>query len=238
MSIIGDLVSEEVRSRLDGIPHLLLRLACSRLPRRMRRDRFDEWTAELHEILRGDEARPVTRLVRGVKYSFGLLRTAPRVAGEFESERTMPWTRNLLWLVLLIGGGTDAATFFPVVAPVLRSSTTLIVWITVIGFTCVALTLPHQAGLELRQRHDSRDTYGSVTLSVASLGAWFLLGAVALVVRYMTAVSTGSVGIDAPGATPPLLPALLFSTLYVATGTVAGLTGYVRSAQDPDKSNR
>jgi hypothetical protein len=48
----------------------------------VRFDRTDEWEAELHEILRGIDAYPITRLVRGTGYAFGLLRASFSVGAE------------------------------------------------------------------------------------------------------------------------------------------------------------
>ena len=63
MAAIGDLVSEEIRDRLDHLPHAILRLAALRLSPALRDDVYnDEWMPELTYILRGDEARPITRL--------------------------------------------------------------------------------------------------------------------------------------------------------------------------------
>lgn len=73
---VGDLVSEEVRGRLDRLPYQLIRLAARHIPQDLRSDRTDEWEAELHEILRGVGAFPITRLVKGTRFAFGLLRTA------------------------------------------------------------------------------------------------------------------------------------------------------------------
>jgi hypothetical protein len=76
---IGDLLSEEMRGRLDEIPHRLLRLAARRLPATIREETLREWYGELHEILRGAQARPVTRLIRGTRYATGLFRVAPSI---------------------------------------------------------------------------------------------------------------------------------------------------------------
>lgn len=78
----GELVSEEIRGRLDHLPRRLLRLAARRLPPSLREDLLDEWDAELHEILRGVEALPVTRLIRGARFALGLFRAGPRIGRE------------------------------------------------------------------------------------------------------------------------------------------------------------
>jgi hypothetical protein len=77
---VGDLVSAEVRGRLDALPHAVLRLAARRLPDDLRAERLAEWEGELHEILCGAEALPVTRLWRGLRYAVGIVRAAPSIA--------------------------------------------------------------------------------------------------------------------------------------------------------------
>jgi hypothetical protein len=89
-AILGDLVSEEIRVRLDRLPHALIRLAARRLPSDVREDLAEEWTAELHEILRGAEALPVTRLYRGTRYGLGLLRAAPSIGRDLSTSTATP----------------------------------------------------------------------------------------------------------------------------------------------------
>jgi len=77
---IGDMVSEEVRARLDRLPHAVLCLAIRRLPGELRADIGKDWHAELDHILHRAKLYPVTRLIKGVHFGAGLLRTAPRIA--------------------------------------------------------------------------------------------------------------------------------------------------------------
>jgi len=78
--VVGDLVSEEVRARLDHLPHAVLRLAIRRLPANLPADLGDEWSAELDHILHHATLYPLTRLVFGVRYAAGLLSKAPTIA--------------------------------------------------------------------------------------------------------------------------------------------------------------
>ena len=81
MTAIGDMVSEEVRDRLDHLPHAILRLAARRLDPGLREDVYDdEWMPELTYILKGDEARPITRLYHGTRFALGILAAARRIA--------------------------------------------------------------------------------------------------------------------------------------------------------------
>lgn len=81
MTALGDMVSEEVRDRLDHLPHAVLRLAAHRLNPAQRLTVYqDEWLPELTYVLKGDEARPVTRLISGTWYALGILAKADRIA--------------------------------------------------------------------------------------------------------------------------------------------------------------
>jgi hypothetical protein len=81
ITVIGDMVSEEVRDRLDHIPHGILKLAAGRLHPGQRSSVYDdEWLPELYYILRGAEARPITRLIIGTHYALGILITTHRIA--------------------------------------------------------------------------------------------------------------------------------------------------------------
>jgi hypothetical protein len=86
ITAFGDMVSEEVRDRLDGLPRAILRLASLRLGPAEQEGIYEgEWLPELIEILKGDEARPVTRLFVGVSYAFGILVKARRIARDLSS---------------------------------------------------------------------------------------------------------------------------------------------------------
>ncbi|TYK53052.1 hypothetical protein [Actinomadura decatromicini] len=80
--VVVSALRDEVRGRLDQLPHALLRLAGHRLPHDVRNDLMEEWQAELGAILTPATGLPITRLVVGTRYSLGLLRTGPKVAGE------------------------------------------------------------------------------------------------------------------------------------------------------------
>lgn len=74
MTALGDMVSEEVRDRLDHLPNAILHLAARRLDPAHRLTVYqDEWLPELTYILKGDEARPITRLISGTWYALGIL---------------------------------------------------------------------------------------------------------------------------------------------------------------------
>jgi hypothetical protein len=76
VTCFGDLVSEEIRGRLDLLTRALIRLAVRRVPEDVRDDLHDDWLAELEVFLHGREALPITRLIHGVGFALGLVRTA------------------------------------------------------------------------------------------------------------------------------------------------------------------
>jgi hypothetical protein len=81
LAALGELVSDEIRSRLDRIPFLILRAAASRVPLDQRAELYYEtWLGELHYILRGDQAMPITRLIHGTRYAFRLWLAASRIS--------------------------------------------------------------------------------------------------------------------------------------------------------------
>jgi hypothetical protein len=57
VAALGELVSDEIRGRLDRVPFALLAAAARRLPADQRADLYEQaWLPELHYVLRGDEA--------------------------------------------------------------------------------------------------------------------------------------------------------------------------------------
>ena len=80
MAALGDMVSEEVRDRLDRLPLAILRVAALRLDPSQRVTVYeDEWLPELAYILKGDEARPITRLISGTQFAVGILVKSNRI---------------------------------------------------------------------------------------------------------------------------------------------------------------
>ena len=87
LGVITSLVTQEATGWLDKVPGWLLRLARRRLPLTSRDTLYDEWAAELHAALHDMDSRPLSRLVLGIRYAAGLLRTARRVANELGPAR-------------------------------------------------------------------------------------------------------------------------------------------------------
>lgn len=68
----GEMVSEEIRGRLDRVPHAVLKLAILRLDPADRETAREYWGPDLDEKLRGDESVPITRLIRGMAFALSL----------------------------------------------------------------------------------------------------------------------------------------------------------------------
>ena len=89
MAALGDMASEEIRDRLDHLPHAILRLAARRLKPSQRITVYqDEWLPELTYILKGAEARPITRLITGTRFALGILAGASRIARHLRYQPT------------------------------------------------------------------------------------------------------------------------------------------------------
>jgi hypothetical protein len=85
VAALGDLVSEEVRDRLDHLPHAILRLAARRLDAAQCITVYeDEWLPELTYVLKGDEARPVTRVYHGTRFALGILLSVNHIARQLD----------------------------------------------------------------------------------------------------------------------------------------------------------
>lgn len=81
LAALGDLINEEVRGWLNLAPRAVLRLAARRLDPDSRDVIYQEvWLPDLDYYLRGDESRPITRLIRGTTFALGLLFAARRIA--------------------------------------------------------------------------------------------------------------------------------------------------------------
>ena len=83
VAYLGDRLSTTVHTRLDRLPHQLLRCAIRRLDADIRPDIAPDWTAELDAILHRHNAGPIPliRLLAGAWFAAGLLRTAKLTSG-------------------------------------------------------------------------------------------------------------------------------------------------------------
>ncbi len=141
--------------------------------------------------------------------------------------------------VLLVAAGIDIATFYQVLALVMKNVPDEVVWIGVVGFTVTALSLAHTMGVRIRDRVDNGGRALSSSSAWLLFVVWMFVGGTAFIVRLTAAPpsATGGTTIVEDGeqviapvlnSDNPLLAALLFLALYLATGTVAAIAGYLR----------
>lgn len=123
LAALGDMVSEEVRDRLDHLPHAILRLAARRLDPAERVILYQEvWLPDLAYYLKGDEARPVTRLIDGITYAIGILISARRSARYLQqgaapaaqqpNRARRAYTTSLMARLILRQAATDTTALF------------------------------------------------------------------------------------------------------------------------------
>ena len=81
----GEMLKEEMQTRLCRIPNALIWVAVLLLPEHSRRDQADEWFSELAFIVNATEGLPVTRLLHGMRFAGSLLWTARDMARALEA---------------------------------------------------------------------------------------------------------------------------------------------------------
>jgi hypothetical protein len=72
------------RNRLSAVPLTVIRLATRRVPACVRSDLREEWIAELIAIVHGPSDSDLSRLLCGVRFSFGLLCAASRISRDLD----------------------------------------------------------------------------------------------------------------------------------------------------------
>jgi hypothetical protein len=87
-SVVVNLLAKETETLLGAFPVLLLRIARRRVPHGVRDDLYEEWLAELAEALHGTTERPLTRLWLGLRFTFGLLKSAGEVGRTLRTVRS------------------------------------------------------------------------------------------------------------------------------------------------------
>jgi predicted MFS family arabinose efflux permease len=87
LAAVGGILGDEIRGWMDLAPHGILRMAASQLDAEQYETIYAaEWLPELIYILKKTESRPITRFVRGVTYSLGLVVSARRIARQLDRE--------------------------------------------------------------------------------------------------------------------------------------------------------
>ncbi|GAA0216786.1 hypothetical protein GCM10010492_13290 [Saccharothrix mutabilis subsp. mutabilis] len=169
----------------------------------------------------------------------GVVRRRPVIHGDPSQIVGPPWTAGLYYFVLLAAAGVDVVTFHQVLMAAVDEEEVFL-WVMVVGFTVVCLALSHTVGQQARQAVATRHVVGARTTALLCLVGWVALGLAAFVFRWNYAgadvassipiVIDGreSVGDADAGARERHLSAMLFLSLYVATGLVSGVAGYLR----------
>jgi hypothetical protein len=100
VAAVGELVSNEIRARLDRIPLAVLAAAARRLPKEQRAELYGQaWLPELRYILQGDESMPITRLVHGMRYALRLWFSAPKISCEINGDAARKPISRLLSMI-------------------------------------------------------------------------------------------------------------------------------------------
>lgn len=85
LGVAGRLLHAEATTRLEALPAWILRRASARLPESARADQLEEWLANVADVIHPQtEGLPITRLVRGLRYSMSALVGARRLARELD----------------------------------------------------------------------------------------------------------------------------------------------------------
>ncbi|MEU7524886.1 hypothetical protein AB0A74_04070 [Saccharothrix sp. NPDC042600] len=169
----------------------------------------------------------------------GVVRRRPVIHGDPSQIVGPPWTAGLYYFVLLAAAGVDVVTFHQVLMAAVDEEEVFL-WVMVVGFTVVCLALSHTVGQQARQAVATRHVVGARTTASLCLVGWVALGLAAFVFRwnYAGADVASSIPIVIDGresvadvdadAQERHLSAMLFLSLYVATGLVSGVAGYLR----------
>ncbi|MBB5083311.1 hypothetical protein [Nonomuraea endophytica] len=134
-------------------------------------------------------------------------------------------------VALVMAAGADAAAFWQVMQILLADLPPVAGALIVAGLTTTALYLSHQIGVQAREA--GAGTKRRIRWVVLCFLVWLVLGVGAAALRYFfgDAGAPPAIVIGGPAATPDLPAALgmagVFLALYLATGLVAALGGYL-----------
>ena len=171
------------------------------------------------------------------------------IHGDLSQIAGQPWTHALLYLVVAAAAGVDIVTFHQVLL-LAMNETEWMLWLAVVGFTVVALALGHYTGAQAKHATNPRNVAGARATAWICFAVWLLLGATAFVFRFVVAepVDTGASvfqvdGVEqsaagSDGTETQYMSALLFLSLYIGTGTISGLAGFIRHSADAKQYNR
>ena len=88
-TVLGDLISDEIRGLIARTPHWMLRLAVRRVTPSVREDLVGEWESVLYAMADDPslENRPISLFVKQFSYSVGHLRTSAKTDRSFRGGR-------------------------------------------------------------------------------------------------------------------------------------------------------
>jgi hypothetical protein len=144
------------------------------------------------------------------------------------------WWRGLSRLLLLLATVGDLVSFYTVVAGMMPSAQSSIVWVLTVAFASAAVGVMHVIGRTTRNLREGVGGLGRVALAVMSV-SWLALGVAAFWVRTQVTPSTGSAGTvfggdpsvgAASASADQLLAALILAALYVGSGILAFWIGF------------
>ncbi|MEU1884025.1 hypothetical protein ABZ491_00895 [Micromonospora rifamycinica] len=146
------------------------------------------------------------------------------------------WVLPVTLLVLGAAAAVDLVTFHQVLLLALDETEEMI-WAAVVGFVVVTIALSHHTGLQARQATNARNVPGARLTAWLCLLVWAGLGLMAFLFRLVVAEPSAAgasfdVDVEALTETPEdhsqTLSALLFLALYLGTGVISGLAGFLR----------
>jgi hypothetical protein len=195
-----------------------------------------EWLAALEEM----ERENVAPLVPAIRILLG----APSVSRTLRISDQVP--SSLIWLVLVVAAGVDIVTLQQALLPAINESEAML-WVMASGATVVAVTLAHMAGTQARLNTFRRDIDRARPVAWTLVGTWLLLGLVFFLLRLTVPFPAGSSTFVIDGAqplsstsatddTPQSLAAMMLLALYLATGAISGLAGFMRQPPRPSET--
>jgi hypothetical protein len=212
----------DARTWMDRLTAHLLTGSLLQLSEELR-DRYREEWADHRTHLRG---------WRLVWWALCVRATASRTGQEFrpawtardEVSRIAGRKTNAgLWCVVLASGGAYTVALFSVLALTLKSTVEWVVWLVTVSSVMVSLTLARYVGRLARQATNPR-------IAVGLAACWFGMGVSQFVLRYLYIPSSAAFAGDTTEAAKATLQfAVLFLAIYLMTGAVAALQGFLQA---------
>ena len=233
VAAIGELVSDEIRARLDRIPLAVLAAAARRLAPELRADLYGcAWLPELQHILRGERATPITRLYHGFRFAVRLWLSAPQIARELSPgsaprTNTERMARFVFAPSRVVSGTTIAVPFASLVVANVVHHPTWFNWLAIVGALAVVVACPIGIRIFLAWRykwHPEREQLCQCRRATVCRGLVIPTSVVASVI-------TAIVGYMMPATSSnwqPPLPITIILVVAIAARAVAAKLGFGR----------